>query len=137
MSAAPQYTTHAISASVAFSTANTNRDGSTGTYATAYTFLSAANKGLGGRIDYLTVEATSTTTAGMIRLFVNSALVREIAVSAITPSATVKAWTIPASEGADINGRLALGIVLAPGDVIKLNTHNAESFVARIEGGEF
>ena len=137
MAASPQYTTHPISASVAISTANTNRDGSTGTYGTAYTFLAAANKGIGGRIDAVTIQATGTTTAGMVRMFVNTALVREFAISAITPSGTVKAFTVPTTDGADANGRVPLGIVCQAGDVIKFNTHNAEAFVVRVEGGEF
>ena len=93
--------------------------------------------GKGARIDTITVQATGPTTAGMIRLFVGTTLVREIAVTAITPSATVKAFTIPTTEGADLNGRLALGLVLAPGDALKVGTEKAESFVVRAEGGEF
>lgn len=138
MASSPQYANDPISASVSISTANTNRDGSTGTYGTAYTLRSAgANGGKGGRIDAISIQATSTTTAGMVRMFVNAALVREFAISALTPSGTVKSYTIPTSDGADVNGRLALGIVCQAGDVIKFNTHNAETFLVRVEGGEF
>jgi hypothetical protein len=137
MAATPQYTSHPISEVASISVANTNRDGSTGTYVTAYTFLAAANKGLGGRIDSVTVQATGTTTAGMVRMFINTTLVREFAISAITPSGTVKAFALPTSEGADVNGRLALGIVCKAGDIVKFSTHNAETFVVRIDGGEF
>jgi hypothetical protein len=137
MAASPQYATHVISAGVTISTANTNRDGTTGTYGTAYTFISATNKGIGGRIDAITIKATGTTTAGMVRMFVNNRLIREFAVSAITPSATVKSYEIPTTEGADANGRLPLGLVCMPGDILKFSTHNAESFEVRVEGGEF
>jgi hypothetical protein len=137
MAASPQYTTHPISATASISAANTNRDGSTGTYVTAYTFLAAANKGVGGRIDSVTIQATGTTTAGMVRMFVNTALVREFPVSAITPSGTVKAFSVPTSDGADVNGRVPLGVVCQAGDVIKFSTHNAEAFICRVEGGEF
>ncbi len=141
MAAAAQYTRDVISASASISTANTGRDG-TGTLGTVYTARSAANGGTGARIDSITVEATSTTTAGMVRIFVTDSggtarLVKEIAVSALTPSATVKAFTIPTTEGADANGVLPLGILLAPGDILKAGTHNAETFVVRAQGGEF
>lgn len=139
MASSPQFTLDPISASVAISTANTNRDG-TGTLGTAYTARSTAHGGKGARIDAITIQATSTTTAGMVRLFVDDGtarLVREIAVSALTPSGTVKAFTIPTTEGADVNGRLALGLILKPGDILKASTHNAEAFVVRVEGGEF
>lgn len=139
MAAAPTYTLDAISAVAAISTANTNRDG-TGTLGTVYTARAAANGGKGARIDGITICATGTTTAGMVRIYVDNGtarLIREIAVSAITPSGTVKAFTIPASEGADANGFLALGLILQPGDILKASTHNAETFVVRAMGGEF
>ena len=140
MAAVAQFTNDPVSAAVSISTANTNRDGSTGTYGTAYTFRAAGatTGGKGGRIDFITIVGTgASTTAGMVRMFIGSTMVREIAVSALTPSATVKGYTIPTSEGADSNGRLPLGIVCAPGDVVKFSTHNAEAFIVRVEGGEF
>lgn len=137
MAATPQYTARPISAVAALSAANTNRDGTTGTYVTAYTLTAAASGGLGGRIDALTIKATSTTTAGFVRLFINNALVREFAVSAATPSGTVASFTVPTTDGADANGRVSLGIVCGPGDIVKFNTHNAEAFQVRVEGGEF
>ena len=137
MSATPQYTNRPISAAASLSAANTNRDGTTGTYVSAYTFTAAASGGVGGRIDALTIKATGTTTAGVVRMFINSALVREFLVSAITPSGTVSSFSVLSTDGADANGRVALGIVCAPGDIVKFNTHNAELFQVRIEGGEF
>jgi hypothetical protein len=70
-------------------------------------------------------------------MFVNGALIREFLVSAITASATVAAFTVPTTDGADANGRVPLGIICAPGDVIKFSTEKAESFQCRVEGGEF
>lgn len=137
MAATPQYTARPISAVAALSAANVNRDGATGTYVTAYTFTAAASGGLGGRIDALTIKATSITTAGLVRMFINNALVREFAVTPISPSGTVASFTVPTTDGADANGRVALGIVCAPGDIVKFSTHNAEAFQVRIEGGEF
>lgn len=137
MAGSPEYTSRPISASAALSAANTNRDGTTGTYVTAYTFIAAASGGRGGRIDYASIVAPGTTTAGVVRMFINTDLVREFLVPAITPSTTIKSYTIPTTDGADANGRLPLGIICAPGDVVKFSTHNAEAFRARIEGGEF
>jgi hypothetical protein len=138
MAGSPEYTSRPVSAIAALSAANTNRDGATGTYATAYTFIAAASGGRGGRIDALTIVATgAATTAGMVRMFINAALVREFAIPAITPSGTVKAYTIPTTDGGDANGRLPLGIVCAPGDIVKFSTVNAEAFQVRVEGGEF
>lgn len=140
MAAVPSYTRFVISAVASIATANTNRDG-TGTLGTVYTALAhVAGQGSGARIDSITVKATGTTTAGVIRIYVDDGtarLVREILVSAITPSATVKSWEIPTSEGADANGILQLGILLKPGDILKASTHNAETFIVRAQGGEF
>ena len=51
----------------------------------------------GTRVDLVRVVATVTTTAGMIRLFLwdgtNARLWKEISVTAITPSATVEAFS--------------------------------------------
>lgn len=98
------------------SVANTALDG-TGTLATIFT---AGTKG--ARLDVLNVQALNTTTAGMIRLFLTvggtTRLLREIPVSAATPSATVQAFS------ADV----PLGLVMEPGAILKASTHNAESF---------
>lgn len=139
MAGSPQYVRDVVSAAVSIATANTGRDG-TGTLGTVYTARSAANGGTGALIEFVTVCATTTTTAGMVRLFVDDGtahMVREIAVGAITPSATVKAFTITTTEGADANGKLEVGIRLKPGDILKASTHNAETFTVRAEGGEF
>jgi hypothetical protein len=143
MASTPQFATLINTAAALVSTANTNRDG-TGAIVDIVTMRIALNGGQGGRIDGIVVDATGTTTAGMIRIYRKSAaaayrLLREIAVSAATPSGTVKAWTIPTTEGADINGLLqfAGGITLQPGEAISISTHNAESFHATVFGGEF
>ena len=133
MAASPEYTSRPINADVLISTANANRDG-TGTLGTAYTFTAG---GRGGRIDAVTIQAIGTTTAGMVRMFINGVLRREWLVAALTPSATVKAFTVQAADGADANGRVAMGIVCKPGDVVAFSTHNAESFQCVVEGGEF
>jgi hypothetical protein len=90
MATAPNYAATAKIGNAAQSTANTARDG-TGTIATVIT------GGAGGtRIDNITIKATVTTTAGMVRLFLhdgtNYRLWKEILVPPITVSATVAAF---------------------------------------------
>jgi hypothetical protein len=125
MSASPQYVGTPKSPTVTISTANTNRDGATGTYGTLMTAGAS-----GARIDRLRITALGTTTAGMVRLFVGTALIYEIPVVAVTPSGTQPAWA------ADIvfDG----GLILAASTVLKANTHNAESFaITAISAGDF
>jgi len=139
MAANPQYAGDPISAATLVSVANANRDGATGTYATAYTFRAAgATGGKGGRIDTVTiVSQTGASVVGVVLMFINGVLVREIATTAVTPSTTAKGYTIPVAEGADANGRLAIGIVCAPGDVVKFCTTLGQALQVRVEGGEF
>jgi hypothetical protein len=70
-------------------------------------------------------------------MFVNNSLIREFLVTAITPSTTVASYQIPTTQGADTNGRLPIGLICAPGDIVKFSTNNAEAFNCRVEGGEF
>lgn len=107
--------------------ANTNRDGT----GTLVTILTAGASGT--RIDDITIQATSTTTAGMVRLFLhdgtNARLWKEIAVSAITPSGTVAAFT---------SSLLNQNLILATGWSLRASTHNAETFnVAVTRAGDF
>lgn len=125
---------------VNFATANTNRDG-TGTIATI-----AVGRAPGTRIEKVLVKSPATTTAGMVRIYKKGTgltraadgsiasfsaptwrLLFEIAVSALTPSATVKGFT---DEWAPTNG-----IVLADGEQLGVSTHNAETFNAEAIGG--
>jgi hypothetical protein len=76
------------------SVTNTNKDGTTGTYATIFT----AGK-MGAYITGFLAQALGVTTATIIRLFVsdsagaNLRLFLEIAVTAVTPSGTVLDFT--------------------------------------------
>lgn len=142
MITAPGYPQRFVTGRALFATANTNRDGTTGTYGTVYTAPGTVNVPGGGEgsvVESIVICATGTTTAGAVRIFRTSAggtdLVREILVSAIVPSGTVKAWTIPSTEGADANGRLFLNLKLMPGEILKVNTHNAEEFRITAEIG--
>jgi hypothetical protein len=99
------------------STANTARDG-TGTLAT---ILTAGSNGT--RIDDIKVQATGTTTAGVVRLFLhdgtNARLFAEILVSAVTPSTTVEAWSATLLNQA---------IAIPSGWSLRASTNNAETF---------
>lgn len=124
MAISPQYVGTPKSPSVVISTANTNRDG-TGTLGTIHTAGAS-----GARIDRLMVHAIGTTTAGMIRLFLGTALIKEIPVLAITPSATLPAWSV---EVVFDNG-----LVMEAAALLKAGTNNAESFVVTVtSGGNF
>lgn len=117
MSSAASYASSPRTAAVSISTANTARDG-TGTLGTVLTAGAS-----GSRIETLTITATGTTTAGMVRLFLYDGttyyLWREVQVAAKTPSATDSTFTSTLS---------ALGLVLGAGWSLRASTHNAEAF---------
>lgn len=109
------------------SVANTNRDG-TGTMETVLT-----GSTYGTRINRIEIQATVTTTAGMVRLFLhdgtNTRLWRETAVTAATPSATVAAFTaniVPTEP-----------LVLPSGYSLKAATEKAETFNIIAHAGEY
>jgi hypothetical protein len=127
MAASPAYTATPRTERAAISAANTNRDG-TGTIVNLFT--AGAN---GSRVERITICATGTTTAGMIRFYLydgtNTDLWREIPVTAITPSATVAAFYF------QLGG---LGFILnSSTKSLRVSTHNAESFRVIAEGGDF
>lgn len=124
---APVFTNVANIGLVTISTANTNRDG-TGTIGTV---LTAGSNG--SRIGQVVIIAQGTTTAGMIRLFIHNGttafLHKEVAVTAITPSGTVQAFTATVVY--------PNGLVLPTGYSLRASTHNAESFNVIAEGGNY
>ena len=114
------------------STANTNRDG-TGTIATIFTAGSS-----GSRIDRVTIQATGTTTAGMVRLFIhdgsNSRLYHEEPVGAMTPSATVAA-SFATCEPITYPEKFPL--ILPSGYSLRASTEKAETYNVIAVGGDF
>lgn len=112
------------------STANANLDG-TGTMGDVVT--GAAN---GTLIEEIIIKAAETTTAGMVRLFIydetNVRLWLEIAVSAVTASGTVPAWTN--NEYHDDARPL---LCLPPNWVLRAATEEAETFNVLAIGGDF
>ena len=117
MAANAQFAASPVNAAALVSVANTARDG-TGTIVTLYTAPAS-----GARVDDIWCKAKSTTTAGMLRFWLHDGatfrLLREILVTAITPSGTVASWETFLSN---------LGIVLQSGWSIRVSTNNAESF---------
>jgi len=107
-------------------TANTNRDGS-GTIATILTGVAA-----GTRINEIVIEATVTTTAGMVRLYLhdgtNARLFDEFVVTAITPGASTAVYR--ASKTYD-------NLVLPSASwSIRASTHNTETFNVIVLGAD-
>jgi len=99
------------------STANTNRDG-TGTLVDIITGVAA-----GTRIAEVVVEATVTTTAGMVRLYLfdgtTNRLFDEVAIAAATVSASVKATRVSVTYP---------NLVLPSASwKLRASTHNAEA----------
>lgn len=126
----PIFTLTPVIGAVLISTANTGLDGS-GTLGTVLT--GSTN---GSRITRVTVKAQATTTAGMVRLFIEDPggskfLWKEIPVPAITASATVAAFTYVL----ELIGELAL--VLPYNYILKASTEKGESFSITAEGGAF
>lgn len=128
MATAAQYASTVKSAQVQISTANTNRNG-TGTIGTL--IIGAAS---GTRVDDLTITATGTTTAGVVRLFIadpsnNVRLWQEVLVSAITPSTTVQVFSYTILNQA---------LLLQQSWWLGASTNNAETFnVIVTRAGDF
>lgn len=132
MGAYPAFTSVARLGSAQVTTANTNRDG-TGTIADVLTGVAA-----GTRIDTIRMQAISSTTAGMLRLFIydgtNTRLYKEIPVLAVTPSATLPAWgeTLSSALNPDI-----LPIILPSASAkLQASTEKTETFNIFAEGGD-
>ena len=113
-------------------TANTARDG-TGTLATILTGATA-----GTRIVRITITATVTTTAGMVRLFIGDDagtpvihLWREVNVSAVTVSASMAGF----SSTISLSGESSL--ILPANYTLRASTHNAENFTVIAEAGAY
>lgn len=127
MATTPNYAAAPRYGAAVISTANANRDG-TGTMAVVLTAGAS-----GSRVDTLVVQATGTTTAGMVRLFVHDGtaarLWREVPVAAVTPSGSVEAFR------AEIN--LAQPLLLPANHSLRAAAHNAEAFNVLALGADF
>jgi hypothetical protein len=135
MAQIPQYASTPKVGIGQISTANTNRDG-TGTIGTVFTAGAS-----GSRIDAIEFQATGTTTAGMVRLFLhdgtNARMIAEVPVLALTPSGTVPAWNAIVSSQGMNNGTIQLPISIPTGWSLRAATNNAEAFNVVAYGGDF
>lgn len=130
MATNPNYASTPRTAIAQISAANTARDG-TGTLVDVI-----AGAATGTRVDDITIIATGSTTNGMVRLFLTTdagttnRLLREVPVSAVTPSGTVQAFSVSLFD---------LGIVLPNTNTrIRAATNNAETFnVIVTRAGDF
>ena len=117
MATQAQYASTVRAAVAQVTTANTNRNG-TGAIVTVFT--AGAN---GSRIDDISIDAVATTTAGVVRLFINdgttSYLFQEILVTATTPSTTVAVWNTTLLNQA---------IIIPSGWSLRASTNNTETF---------
>jgi hypothetical protein len=118
MATAAQYAATPRAAVAVVSAANTNRDGTTGTYVTVFTAGAS-----GSRIDDIRITAAGTVTAGVVRLFVhdgtNGRLWQEVMVTATTPSTTVQVFN---------TALLNQALLLPTGYSLRASTNNAETF---------
>lgn len=122
MATSPSYAGTTATAIAQISAANTNRDG-TGTIVDVGTAAPSA----GRRYDKITIAATGTTTAGVVRLFFYNGsayrLWKEILVQAVTPSTSVAVW----------NYTLYETFVLPSGYKLAASTNNAETFNVSVD----
>lgn len=114
------------------SVANTNRDG-TGTIVSV---LAAGSSG--ARIARIVVQAIGTTTAGQVRLYLHDGtttrLWKEVAIRALTPSATVQAEHVELTDQSDLG---LMPLILPSGWSLRASTHNAETFNVIAYGADF
>jgi hypothetical protein len=109
------------------STANTNLDGT----GTIVSFFAAGTNGT--RLDRITVQALSTTTAGKVNIFKRTSagtwrFYNSVMVTAVTPSTTIQHFRYTLDEQ---------NINLKSTDEFGASTHNAESFLVFGEGADF
>lgn len=122
-------------------TANISR-----TFSSASGLVKVIDAGADGtRIDAMQIAATAATAAGIVRLIVSDGtswkLFDEIPISAITPSATVAAFTktvaYPSAESAASGIIIRAQLVLPSGWSLWFATHNTEALNVIAFGGHY
>lgn len=131
VTATPAFTQTPFIALAQVSAANTNRDG-TGTIVTV-----TAGTANGRRIDRIYIHATVTTTAGMVRLYIddgtNVRLWKEVPVTAITVSASASAFDTAIGPTDPFAPLLVLP---STSYILKASTHNGEAINLVCSGGD-
>ena len=135
MATSEQFTAQPILEVSQVTTADTSRTAPTNSTEITAGPNTAAGNGVGKRIFRVTICATGTTTAGVIRFFFSSnsgtdkRLLCEKIVPAVTPSTTVAAWRTEVAE--------LVGLILPGGTANKIyaSTNNTETFNILVESG--
>ncbi len=127
MASSPAFAATAKCAVAQVTAANTNRDG-TGTVVAVWTAPAT-----GSRIDRLVVKAVSTTTQGMVRLYIhdgsNARLIYELPITPGTPSSVIPAF----EQELVFDG----GLLIQTGYSLRASTEKAETFNIIAFGGDF
>lgn len=125
MAATPQFASSPRLGVGLVSTANTNTNGS----GTLVTVMSAGSSGT--KVNEILVQASSTVTAGMVRIFVfdgtTNYLFDEFPVTATIPSSSSAAYRLY---------KVYDNLVLPSGYSLRASTSNAESFNVMIWGAD-
>ena|SRR6266705_491518 len=128
----PIFSLTPVIASVQVTAANTNRDG-TGTVVTV-----VAGSTNGRRIDRIKIKATVTTTAGMVRLYIddgtNVRLWTEIPVTAVTVSASAASFEANLTP---TDPYAPLLVLPTSTYILKASTHNAEAINIQAFGADY
>lgn len=126
MAAAPSFAATVRASAANIATAETSRTSPTNV-GTVFTAGSS-----GSRIDEVTIIATGTTTAGVVRLWVYTGsayyLLSETLVTATTPSTTVTVFSSVSTYN---------NLMLPSGYSLRATTNNSESFNVIAFGGDF
>ena len=130
-----QYTAAPILEVSQVTTADTSRTAPTNSTDITAGPNTAAGNGVGKRIFRVTVQATTNTTAGVIRFFfstdsgTNKRLICEKIVPAVTASTSVAAWRTEVAE--------LVGLIIPGGTANKIyaTTNNSETFNILVESG--
>jgi hypothetical protein len=126
----PTFAATFVIGSARISTANTARDG-TGTLVDVVT-----GEDNGTRVDRIVITALGTTTAGMVRLFIDDGVAvrafKEVPVSAVTVGANTPAFSaeVVRTDGLPVCN-------LPDGYRLRASTHQAESFDITCHGGAY
>jgi len=138
MASTPNFSATPRSSTATISTANTTFDGA-GTMATV---ISGGTNGT--RVDMIVIAATTTTTAGLVNLFISDTTGANTAANTHHIRANVIAATTPSATTAPANVTLTsqtnpefLPIFLPSGYTLRASTTKAESFRVTANGGDF
>ncbi len=128
----------------AVSVANTSETSAVTGGVTLYTPTTAANGGAGAKVVTIRVQATDVTTAGRLKFWrydgTNYFRLFDLAVTAVTPSASLPGWSsgLLSGNGANpLSGDIAVDINLKIGETLMVSSYNAEAFHVSCDSIEY